>query len=78
MIASKPTLEIYRDCFKLVHRMAADQPAKLAAARILLRREFDRNRFESDNARIQELRDRAVKGITNYLIHTIKAEMIDQ
>lgn len=47
--------QIYRDCVKVAYRMATD-PNRNAALRALIKSEFNKNRFESDQEKIEELR----------------------
>ena len=46
---------IYRDCLKLLFRMV-NNPAQLNAARVLLRKEFEKNRDEFDSEKIKALK----------------------
>lgn len=72
-LPEKSTLEILRDCFKLVPRMVVDPP-RINAVRLLIRREFEKNRTESDPEKIDLLRFNAIRGISNYLIFMVKEE----
>lgn len=72
-LPEKSTLEIFRDCLKLVPRMVIEPP-KINAVRLLIKREFEKNRKESDSEKIDSLRFNAIRGISNYLIFMVKEE----
>ncbi len=72
-LPEKSTLEIFRDCLKLVPRMVTERP-KINAVRILIKREFEKNKTEADAEKIDSLRFNAIRGISNYLIFMVKEE----
>lgn len=60
MALSRSTLlvlptQIYRDCVKVAYRMATD-PNRNSALRSLIKSEFAKNRLETDQEKIEELR----------------------
>lgn len=50
------------------------KPENLVQVRTLLKSEFRRNKDEVDNQKIQALRENAIRGISNYIIMTVKDE----
>ena len=64
----RTVVQLYRDCFRLAHRIGG-RSAKGDALRSMLRTEFRKNAGETDAARIDELKQNAVRGLSNYLIY---------
>jgi len=52
-----PLTQIYRDCVKVAYRMATD-PNRNSALRALIKSEFLKNRHESDEEKVEELRSK--------------------
>ena len=73
LLPNKSTLEIFRDCLRLIPKMV-QEPNKVIAVRSLVKREFNKNRFEKDPEKIEALRFGAIRGISNYLLLTVRAE----
>lgn len=73
MLPNKSTLEIFRDCLRLVPKMV-QEPKKVVAVRRLVKLEFSKNRHEKNPEKIQQLRFNAIRGISNYLLLTVKEE----
>jgi hypothetical protein len=40
--------------------------------RKVVKAEFDRNKFEYDPEKIEQMRDNAIRGLSNYLLYHIK------
>lgn len=70
-LPEKSTLEIFRDCLKLIPRMV-DERNKIQAVRKLLKNEFLKNKNVQDQTKIDDLRFNAIRGISNYLIFKVK------
>ncbi|KAL4505287.1 hypothetical protein ABPG72_016354 [Tetrahymena utriculariae] len=75
MIPNKSTKEIFRDCLKCIPSMVKDQH-KIFAVRSVLRKEFEKNKEETDAQKIEALRNNAIRGISNYMIYLIKSEYL--
>ena len=67
MASPKPPLHLYRDCMRLISHLAPGSSPKSLALRSTLRREWDKNRSVTDQAKIEDLRGGAVRGLANYL-----------
>lgn len=55
LVENRSVLLIYRDCLKLLARML-DDSYKVQAARLLLRREFEKNKDEFDTQKIHAMK----------------------
>eukprot|EP01015_Nassula_variabilis_P008004 TRINITY_DN1625_c0_g1_i5.p3 TRINITY_DN1625_c0_g1~~TRINITY_DN1625_c0_g1_i5.p3 ORF type:complete len:115 (+),score=33.17 TRINITY_DN1625_c0_g1_i5:64-408(+) len=75
LLAKRTTKEIFRDCLKVVPFML-QEPNKIAVVRRMFIQEFRKNQHETDNEKIEELRQNAVRGLSNYLIFTVKDEYL--
>ena len=73
LLPNKSTLEIFRDCLRLIPKMV-QEPNKVRAVRSLVKKEFHKNRLETDPEKIEALRYNAIRGISNYLLLTVRAE----
>ena len=73
LLPNKSTLEIFRDCLRLIPKMV-HEPNKVIAVRKLLKQEFFKHRNEKDPEKIQSLRFNAIRGISNYLLIIVKDE----
>lgn len=73
LLPNKSTLEIFRDCLRLIPKMV-HEPNKVRAVRALVKKEFHKNRLETDPEKIEALRFNAIRGISNYLLLTVRAE----
>ncbi len=74
-LPNKSTLEIFRDCLRLIPKMV-HEPNKVLAVRKLVKNEFLRNSKEKDPEKIQSLRYNAIRGISNYLLIMVKDEYV--
>lgn len=72
-LPNKRTLEIYRDCLRLIPKMVSE-PKKVKAVRQLIKNEFYKNKNEKNEEKIQMLRFNAIRGISNYLLMVVKEE----
>ncbi len=64
----KTTLEIYRDCLRLVRHVAPGQSPKGMALRHTVRQQFKQYKDETNPAQIEMLRANAVRGLSNYML----------
>ncbi|CAG9315112.1 unnamed protein product [Blepharisma stoltei] len=70
-------LQIYRDWMKACRHMGRES-TKTEAIRSLVRREWKKHQFETDAEKIEEFREGQIRGLGNYLIYTVKSELIDK
>ena len=64
----RTVVQLYRDCFRLANRLGG-RSAKGDALRNMLRAEFRKHASETDETRINELKQNAIRGLSNYLIY---------
>eukprot|EP00924_Labyrinthula_sp_SR-Ha-C_P004501 snap_masked-scaffold_1-processed-gene-2.35-mRNA-1 protein AED:0.01 eAED:0.01 QI:0/-1/0/1/-1/1/1/0/79 len=69
----KTTVEIYRDCLRLIKHVAGDSP-KANNIKNILRQEFKKNKYETSEEKISELKFSAVRGLSNYLMYELEAK----
>ncbi|CAM9422029.1 unnamed protein product [Chrysoparadoxa australica] len=65
--ASRTSLQLYRDCLKLVSHVSG-KSAKSRTIRSLLRKEFEKNRSVEDPETIEALKGAAIRGLSNYFL----------
>ena len=65
---SRTSLQLYRDCLRLVKHMAGNS-AKGNHLRAVVRGEFKRNKDEEDPDKVAQLKTDAIRGLTNYLVY---------
>jgi hypothetical protein len=79
MIPQKTTLGILRDCLKVVPFMTgSNNRTKNAAIRAMIMSEFRKNIELTDATEIEQKRMIAIKGISNYYVHTVKEMYLKQ
>jgi hypothetical protein len=68
-----PVTKLYRDCLKLAEYIGSQSPANKAVVAQSLKRnirtEFRRNQHETDPQKIDECKEAAVRGLSNYMFH---------
>ena len=73
MNLDRSTKLIFRDCLRLISRMGLP-PQNIPSVRKLVKIEFYKNKGVTDEKKINELRSNAIRGISNYLIFSIKEQ----
>mmetsp|Transcript_711 Transcript_711/g.916 ORF Transcript_711/g.916 Transcript_711/m.916 type:complete len:110 (+) Transcript_711:165-494(+) len=63
----RTTLQLYRDCLRLVQHIAG-KSRKGDAIRSIVRTEFRKNTEVKDPQKIEELKANAVRALSNYLV----------
>lgn len=63
---NRPSTSLYRDCLRLIDYMAG-KSRKSDRLREIIRGEFEKNRNETDQEKIEQLKGCAVQGLSNYL-----------
>ena len=76
MNLDRTTKLIFRDCLRLISRMGLP-PQNISPIRKLVKSEFYKNKGETDEKKINELRSNAISAISNYLIFSIKEKYKD-
>ena len=64
----RTTLQLYRDCLRLATRLGG-RSAKGIALRSMVKAEFVKNKDETDEQKIIEQKNAAMRALTNYLLH---------
>jgi hypothetical protein len=62
-------LKLYRDCIRLADLLAAKQGHPRETLRATVRAPWRRHQKERDPARVMELREGAVRGLSNYMMY---------
>ena len=65
----KTSLQLYRDCLRLVNHVAPGNSAKSVAMRAMVRTEFVKNRNEKDEAKLESQKAAAVRALSNYMLY---------
>ncbi|GAX27576.1 hypothetical protein FisN_13Hh337 [Fistulifera solaris] len=64
----RTSLQLYRDCLRLIQHVAPGRSAKNTALRQTVRQQFARNRDLTDEEAIQNAQTNAVRALSNYLL----------
>ncbi|CAB9516258.1 expressed unknown protein [Seminavis robusta] len=64
----KTSLQLYRDCLRLVRYVAPGESKKAVALRSIVRNEFAKNREVQEEQQLQALRANAIRALSNYLL----------
>ena len=65
---NRTTLELYRDCLRLVRHIAPGESPKAMALRSTVRQQFKQHMNETNEAQIEALKANAVRGLYNYML----------
>ena len=63
-----PSVQLYRDCLRLIRHSAGSDSPKSARLRAVVRAEFRRNAKVEQPAELERLRGNAVRALTNYML----------
>jgi len=70
MAEFRTTLELYRDCMRLANHVGKDNgPGGIRAIKAQVRSQFKKNLYETDQKKIEEQREAAVRALTNYFVY---------
>ncbi|KAK9803239.1 hypothetical protein WJX73_008478 [Symbiochloris irregularis] len=62
-------VKLYRDCLKLADYIGAKEGTNSKQLRSHVRQQFKRNLSETDPKKIEEQKDAAIRGLSNYMFH---------
>mmetsp|Transcript_49267 Transcript_49267/g.73328 ORF Transcript_49267/g.73328 Transcript_49267/m.73328 type:complete len:126 (+) Transcript_49267:233-610(+) len=65
----RTSLQLFRDCLRLVRHIAPGSSQKAVALRSTVRSEFEKGRYEKDEAKILSLKAGAVRALSNYMLY---------
>ena len=65
---NRTSLELYRDCLRLVRHIAPGESPKALALRSTVRQQFKQHMNETNEAQIEALKANAVRGLSNYML----------
>ena len=68
-LSNRTTIQIYRDCMRLITHISGDT-VKSVKVRNMVRQQFKQNKLIKDEQKIEQLRNNAMQGLTNYLTIT--------
>mmetsp|Transcript_5376 Transcript_5376/g.13825 ORF Transcript_5376/g.13825 Transcript_5376/m.13825 type:complete len:106 (+) Transcript_5376:203-520(+) len=63
----KSSAQLYRDCLRLIQHLAGESP-KARELRRVVGAEFRRNKDETDEDKVEQLKFNAVRALSNYLL----------
>ncbi|CAJ1958668.1 unnamed protein product [Cylindrotheca closterium] len=66
---NRTSLELYRDCMRLVRHLAPGHSPKGTALRQMVRSQFQANRYEKDPTIIEAKKADAVRALSNYMLY---------
>lgn len=75
--ALKTSLQIYRDCLRLVKHIAGNSP-KAKKVTLIVKNEFRKHSTVTDAEQVHQLKFNAVRALSNYLLYeaSLKEERI--
>eukprot|EP00560_Eucampia_antarctica_P003794 CAMPEP_0197835630 /NCGR_PEP_ID=MMETSP1437-20131217/26432_1 /TAXON_ID=49252 ORGANISM="Eucampia antarctica, Strain CCMP1452" /NCGR_SAMPLE_ID=MMETSP1437 /ASSEMBLY_ACC=CAM_ASM_001096 /LENGTH=101 /DNA_ID=CAMNT_0043441217 /DNA_START=24 /DNA_END=332 /DNA_ORIENTATION=+ len=65
----RTSLQLYRDCLRLVRHIAPGNSPKGFALRSMVQTEFGKNRDEKDEAKLEFMKTAAIRGLSNYMLY---------
>jgi Complex 1 protein (LYR family) len=65
---NRTSLELYRDCLRLVRHVAPGESPKAMALRATVRQQFQQHQKETDPAQIETLKANAIRALSNYTL----------
>jgi hypothetical protein len=66
---NRTSLELYRDCLRLVRHIAPGISPKAMALRQSVRRQFKQHMGETNDAQIESLKANAIRALSNYMLY---------
>jgi hypothetical protein len=66
---NRTSLELYRDCLRLVRHIAPGVSPKAMALRHTVRQQFKQHMGETNDAQIESLKTNAVRALSNYMLY---------
>ena len=66
---NRTSLELYRDCLRLVRHIAPGESPKALALRHTVRQQFQQHKNETNEATIESLKANAVRALSNYMLY---------
>lgn len=61
--------QLYRDCIRLVRHVAPGYSPKAVALRQTVRSQFQANRHEKDDTKLETMKADAVRALSNYMLY---------
>jgi len=68
-LINRTSLELYRDCLRLVRHIAPGESSKALALRQTVRQQFKLHAREKDPTKLDTLKSDAVRGLSNYMLY---------
>ncbi|KAG7357064.1 complex 1 LYR family protein [Nitzschia inconspicua] len=65
---NRTSLELYRDCLRLVRHIAPGDSPKAIALRQTVRQQFQQNQNETNESQIEVLKANAIRALSNYML----------
>ncbi|GMH57638.1 hypothetical protein TrRE_jg5400, partial [Triparma retinervis] len=67
-VVSRSSIELYRDCLRLISHIAPGSTPKSQALRLSLRSQFSANKGLTDPIEVENAKAAAVRGLANYMV----------
>jgi len=68
-LINRTSLELYRDCLRLVRHIAPGESSKALALRVTVRQQFKLNAQEKNPTKLEELKSNAIRALSNYMLY---------
>uniref|UniRef100_A0A6U5DHJ5 Complex 1 LYR protein domain-containing protein n=1 Tax=Corethron hystrix TaxID=216773 RepID=A0A6U5DHJ5_9STRA len=65
----RSSLQLYRDCLRLVNHVAPGSSPKAIALRNLVRSEFHKSKDVKDEIQVEQLKNNAIRALSNYMLY---------
>ncbi|KAG7360837.1 complex 1 LYR family protein [Nitzschia inconspicua] len=65
---NRTSLELYRDCLRLVRHIAPGDSPKAIALRQTVRQQFQQHQNETNEAQVEVLKANAIRALSNYML----------
>lgn len=68
-IMNRTSLELYRDCLRLIRHVAPGESPKALALRQTVRQQFQQHQRETNEETIEALKANAIRALSNYMLY---------
>jgi len=65
----RTSIQLYRDCLRLINHIAPGTSPKAMALRTLVQSEFQKSKDINDDQQIEALKSNAIRALSNYMLY---------